>query len=445
MGMGGSVAELLTTDEETGQVDAMVSVIRQFIPEYIFSAPEAVNRKTTLIHKLEHFFTVYLQHQLNKWIDGTIDENELNEVKSLFPCHGPGTVMVTQINRYECLAYGSTAKRLDEIMKYMRVRMKELLSPIGHSVSFFHGMRKGMMVTVLISPGSPASFIKDCIKVLNAFIQNLKSEYEISSSIGVGGGSERIFYEVERCFAEAERALSYKFFRGSGKTIDFSNIPSDTNNGLADLHLLEDELAAGIHHSEKGRVMEILNEFFRSIAEGGYVNPLSLKDGLTHILLNLAKFIYSHIPEEDFGFFMEDARRRIMQCEEYKELRQVINEKLSNIMDILNEKDHCNFIIIQKCKKYIEENYMKDISLDCISKKFHFNASYFSCLFKECTGTGFVEYLLKVRIQKAQQLLRSTDYKLSEIAGLVGFHNAAYFNRMFKRKIGISPNKYKRL
>ena len=439
------MAELLTTDEETGQVDAMVSVIRQFIPEYLFLTPEAVNRKTTLIHKLEHFFTVYLQHQLNKWIDGTIDENEMNEVKSLFPCNGPGTVIVTQINRYEYFTYGITAKRLDEIMKYMRLRMKELLSPIGHSVSFFHGMQKGMMVTVFISPGGPDLLFKDCIKGLNGFIQNLKSDYEINSSIGVGGESNRIFYEVKRCFAEAEKALSYKFFRGSGKTIDFSSIPSDTNSRLANLHLLEDELAAGIHHSERGRVMEIINEFFRGMGEGDYIHPSSLKDGLTHILLNLAKIIYSHIPEEHFGSFMEDARKRIMQCEEYKELRQVINEKLSNIMDILNEKDHCNFIIIQKCKKYIEENYMKDISLDCIAGKFHFNASYFSCLFKECTGTGFVEYLLKVRIQKAQQLLRSTDYKLSEIAGLVGFHNAAYFNRMFKRKIGISPNKYKRL
>jgi two-component system response regulator YesN len=88
---------------------------------------------------------------------------------------------------------------------------------------------------------------------------------------------------------------------------------------------------------------------------------------------------------------------------------------------------------------------MEDISLEFIAQKFYFNPSYFSNLFKSYTGACFSEYLLGVRIQNARRLLRQSECSMSEIAARLGFKDPTYFNRMFKREVGVSPNKYRQM
>ena len=63
--------------------------------------------------------------------------------------------------------------------------------------------------------------------------------------------------------------------------------------------------------------------------------------------------------------------------------------------------------------------------------------------FKTYTGKGFTEYLNDYRLARAAEMLRATDLSLLEIAARSGFENFSYFNRMFKRKYGISPGKYR--
>ena len=70
--------------------------------------------------------------------------------------------------------------------------------------------------------------------------------------------------------------------------------------------------------------------------------------------------------------------------------------------------------------------------------------SYFSQIFKEETGKTFVEYLTEVRMDKAKELLRSTDRMLYEIAEQVGYENPAYFTVAFKKQVGLSPRDYRK-
>jgi len=71
------------------------------------------------------------------------------------------------------------------------------------------------------------------------------------------------------------------------------------------------------------------------------------------------------------------------------------------------------------------------------------NPSYLSYFFKEQTGENFIDYLNKVRIEKAKELLKDSSMSLSEIASQVGYSNAGYFNRIFKKIVGITPGQYR--
>ena len=100
---------------------------------------------------------------------------------------------------------------------------------------------------------------------------------------------------------------------------------------------------------------------------------------------------------------------------------------------------------ILMAKRYIEEHYMENITLEDLGAYLGFNPSYFSTLFKKETGTSFVEYLVKVRMEKTKELLRETDLTIQDICFMVGYNDVRYFRKLFTRTTGLSPKEYRRI
>ena len=92
---------------------------------------------------------------------------------------------------------------------------------------------------------------------------------------------------------------------------------------------------------------------------------------------------------------------------------------------------------------YIRENYFKPITLEKISKIARMSPFAFSRFFKKNCGAGFVEYLNRVRTNKACYLLRETDYQVHDIAVECGFGSISNFNKQFRKTEGISPRDYR--
>lgn len=101
--------------------------------------------------------------------------------------------------------------------------------------------------------------------------------------------------------------------------------------------------------------------------------------------------------------------------------------------------------VIGQIKNYIDSHYAETITLNEISKKYYINAAYFSRTFKKEIGTNFNDYIRKIRMEKAVAFLTSTDLKIYEIAGKVGFDNPNYFMKKFQECYGITPGKYREL
>ena len=94
--------------------------------------------------------------------------------------------------------------------------------------------------------------------------------------------------------------------------------------------------------------------------------------------------------------------------------------------------------------KYVEEHYTERITVEDMADLTYYSKSHFMKFFKAHMGTGFIEYLNDYRLSMAERLLRSSDHSVLDIAQMSGFDNLSYFNRIFKRKYGISPGKYRR-
>ena len=100
--------------------------------------------------------------------------------------------------------------------------------------------------------------------------------------------------------------------------------------------------------------------------------------------------------------------------------------------------------LIDTAKQYLAEHFeSNDVSLNTVAAQVGVSSSYFSSIFKQETGQSFVEYLTKLRIDKACELLRCTTLRTSEIGERVGYNDPHYFSATFKKVTGVSPKDYK--
>ena len=93
--------------------------------------------------------------------------------------------------------------------------------------------------------------------------------------------------------------------------------------------------------------------------------------------------------------------------------------------------------------KYVEEHYAEHITIDDMASLTYYSKSHFMKFFKQNMGSGFIEYLNDYRLTMSERLLKSSDSSVLEIAQQCGFDNLSYFNRIFKRKYGLSPGKWR--
>ena len=100
---------------------------------------------------------------------------------------------------------------------------------------------------------------------------------------------------------------------------------------------------------------------------------------------------------------------------------------------------------IREIKKYIEENYMEEISLGQLAELVDMNASYLSSVFKKETGMTYSEYLILCRVQQASRLLVETNLSIGEIAHQSGYQDARYFSKQFSKQVGLKPSEYRKL
>jgi len=119
---------------------------------------------------------------------------------------------------------------------------------------------------------------------------------------------------------------------------------------------------------------------------------------------------------------------------QFKLLSQSINFK----------KGNCGSGLIREAMKYIRNEYMNNITLGDVAEHVNISRIYFSQLFKQETGEKYIDFLIKVRIEKAKEYLSFYDLKTYEVAEKVGFQDSGYFAKMFKKCVGKTPSEFQK-
>ena len=154
-------------------------------------------------------------------------------------------------------------------------------------------------------------------------------------------------------------------------------------------------------------------------------------------------FMNGNIEKYDFHS-RKDYLASVLACPDYTSLREWFLQKLEAVCrQGAARREEQSESVISRAKTYIDENFSKELSLDEVSRVVNISPYYFSKLFKEESGENFIEYLTRVRIAHAKELLKRPELSIKEICLMSGYSDPNYFSRIFKKQEDVTPSEYR--
>lgn len=241
--------------------------------------------------------------------------------------------------------------------------------------------------------------------------------------------------------SQADAARKEAFFMNR-PAVHFERMVTTRPGGVAleEASLLQIVQLLGTDKYEAG--LRQLERIFKNAALGGYA-PETVENGM-RILLDGVKSTYA-------GILKVDEKEIESYCDIYhyscmEEYAAEVTGWLTDFCETVNSRfdDYKNKQKIQQAVVYIRENFDKDLNMAVVSNHISMNYSLFSYVFKQYTGSNFVNYLKDIRIEEARRLLVETDMKVVDISMKVGYENEKHFMKIFKAACGVSPTEYRR-
>lgn len=193
------------------------------------------------------------------------------------------------------------------------------------------------------------------------------------------------------------------------------------------------------------RVFEILENIIEE--EYGYGEKITMSMRFSYILEEIItgikeRFIYLYKLEVMEHYLNFGQLENISK----ENLIHTFKERIINLFIMFEESrvTYKDNIIMQACQ-YVIENIDKDINLTTISDKLAISKNYFCRLFKQETGENFLNFVTRMKMKRAQRLLKEDNLKVYEVCYMLGYKDTTYFTRLFKRHVHMTPSEYKKV
>jgi two-component system response regulator YesN len=338
--------------------------------------------------------------------------------------------------------HGSTLSK--DILK---LELKDKVTDIfnGYKKAFGE-LDENQVAVILIADKVQDEFDQDIIRQWENLIAGIYNDFGISLTIGLGK-----FYDsaknVSSSCEEALEALNYKVILGSRKVICYEDVNRSTKTIIKYPIQDENALIKHLKVNDYESAEELIYKIF-----GYYENYRynSYEQIMNHVLqifvVSVRVFMEKDIElEKVFGQNYNVYHEFFSRRGTLEEIRDWLLSFYKSVIEFdVQSRTRKYEELVTEVVKYAQENFDKPLSLEAAAKSVYMSPQYFNKFFKEHTGSPFGEYLADLRIEKATQLLKSTDLKIKEIAKKTGFNSPDYFTRVFKKAKGMPPNEYRK-
>ncbi|WP_164716585.1 response regulator [Paenibacillus whitsoniae] len=358
------------------------------------------------------------------------------------PLETPYLVLVIAIDDSKEVL-GSRTERDKQLLSYSLLNVvQELIDQYWHGYAFEN--RAAEYVGLLVLDEQLEDPEATLLSLAESIRDNLRRWLNISVTIGVGERAESIRM-LPASFRHARDAADQKWYMGKNQVITMDSLDigaaSPVRFDASQSERLVSILKSGEKHRlelEMDSILEPLAQFRKDGFKYGRQVGLQMIALAGRLLLDL--HLLTPEKEEEEAWTLD----RLLKLETMAELKTFVSDYLYRICCWIQEKRSGRTSnVIEQIQKFISEHYAKNLTIAEIAASVYLSQTYVSLLFKQETGETIYEYLMKVRISKAKELLRDPRIKFYEVCELVGYTDPSYFSKLFKKITGLTPSAYR--
>lgn len=281
-------------------------------------------------------------------------------------------------------------------------------------------------------------FAEECIAKINEL-----TEMRVTVTLSRKTAEAKV---ISHLFEEVSQGKRYRKFENDNQLIDLSKENQRENEEQIYYPFeTEKEIIQSLRRGELEETESLIKRFVNEIIEKG-VHEINIQPGMIQLYGKIQHEIL-HTGIHPGHLF--DGRNLLEELQQIRErghmVDWIMNEVIKPFMKVMEGKMNIETKReIEEVLQYIHEHYHEDISLESSAEAVQTNPYTLSKAFKRIQGVNFIDYLTELRIEEAKKLISQTDLKMNEIAEKVGYRNS-YFNRIFKKQVGMPPGQYRKL
>jgi len=355
-------------------------------------------------------------------------------------------VMVMRVHMSDPILTASDEQVRNMIHFHIRAVCEEALGYYGKGayVSRFHKHD----VLILNTPGTDSQETAiENVKELALRIKNEVAEQleGISVTFGIGGRYEQLS-EIALSYNEANEALLQERIAGIGSILSIHDMQVNraSRNRFIAYRQTVDKLIGDLKSGRTDQAAEAKDEMIRQLEQDGQ-SGFSSKSMILSYLVNALVAVRIELAGSEEPFEQEDRwHREFAKLQTLEQIRLWLDGVLNAIDGELEHKrGNKNAEVINKLAAYIQEHYREPLGLQMLADMVYMNSQYLSKLFKEVTGSTFIDYLAEIRYREACRMLKESNRNIIEIAEATGFGQKQNLIRAFKKWSGLTPTEYR--
>lgn len=265
-------------------------------------------------------------------------------------------------------------------------------------------------------------------------------------TVGIGRPVDRIT-ALAGSYAEAAAAAEFRLLYGGDQVIHADDVIARSSA----VQLLpgpeEQELTQAIRMGDSQAAYDRINNILMQLLLEQEKRPAVLKMKLLELNALAARAaLEGGADAESVSSLALASSDEFLTLDNLADMRERILERLMALVgQVAETREQRNSALIDRAGKYIEANYSQDLTLEEVAQQVYLSPCYFSRLFKQIKGLNFIDYLTRIRLKAAKELLLKTNLPVAEIATRVGYHDARYFGQVFKKQEGYTPSVFRKI
>ena len=276
---------------------------------------------------------------------------------------------------------------------------------------------------------------------LMEYLTKLCREYPEQIFITMGGTVSELS-DIKRSYHEADELLKNRFMYMHRGVVSAETISGDIRK-TSETDELIDRIYAYIEINDIEKLNEALEDFRVSLC-GASNTAERIKVGCITAVMEIKSRLIKNIGDKKTEQFIND--ELIADISERTSLFDIIELLRSTFTELSAAHfGRTTKSTMERVVQYIRSNYNSELRLEQLAAIFGYNRAYLGKVFHQYTGDNFNNYLDSIRITEAKRLLEMDEYKVYEVAEMVGYTNINYFHNKFKKYVGVSPLSYKRM